>query len=189
MTPCQHCGAQLPPDAAFCPACGTRPGAARRNGGKAIYHYVPHPHIEKRKLKAPKPQPEEGRAKGPIARFNNALAVIITGAVGTMWCAYVFAAIALVSLPDAIKGGTSTLVSWTAQTFLQLVLLSIIIVGQKVESAASETRAADTYKDAEAILKEATEIQSHLLAQDELLAEMIRHLRESGGAAAQPPKA
>lgn len=52
-----------------------------------------------------------------------------------MWCAYLFAAIALISLPKAIKSGDSiTIISWVAQTFLQLVLLSIIMVGQKVQS-------------------------------------------------------
>ena len=44
-----------------------------------------------------------------------------------MWCAYVFAAIALISLPNAIDAGRAALISWIAQTFLQLVLLSIII--------------------------------------------------------------
>ena len=90
-----------------------------------------------------------------------------------MWCAYVFALIALISLPDAIHTGTSALISWIAQTFLQLVLLSIIMVGQKVEGAAADVRADDTYKDAEAILHEALEIQKHLQAQDELLQRLI----------------
>lgn len=65
-------------------------------------------------------------------RFNGWLAVKITAAVSTMTCAYLFAALALVSLPDAIKGGSATLVAWIAQTFLQLVLLSVIMVGQKI---------------------------------------------------------
>src|SRR5450756_2147897 len=69
--------------------------------------------------------------------------------------------------------GTSALISWIAQTFLQLVLLSIIMVGQKVEGAAADTRADDTYKDAEAILHEALEIQKHLEAQDALLQKLI----------------
>ena len=90
-----------------------------------------------------------------------------------MWCAYAFAILAFISLPAAIQAGTSALISWIAQTFLQLVLLSIIMVGQKVEGAASDLRADDTYKDAEAILHEALEIQNHLLAQDELLQKLI----------------
>ena len=69
-----------------------------------------------------------------INAFNARLAAIITNAVATMWCAYIFAALALVSLPVAITGGSATLVAWTAQTFLQLVLLSVIMVGQKAQA-------------------------------------------------------
>ncbi len=135
-----------------------------------IYEQDPHPHIKLRKqpvrrFKAP--------SEGPISRFNTFLGERITRSVGTMWCAYVFALIALISLPDAIHTGTSALISWIAQTFLQLVLLSIIMVGQKVEGAAADVRADDTYKDAEAILHEALEIQKHLQAQDELLQRLI----------------
>ena len=59
-----------------------------------------------------------------------------------MWCAYVFAIIALISLPSAIQSGNSIIIiGWIAQTFLQLVLLPIIIVGQNVQAAASDARA------------------------------------------------
>jgi hypothetical protein len=47
------------------------------------------------------------------------------------------------------------------------------MVGQKVEGAAADARADDTYKDAEAILHEALEIQKHLQAQDVLLQSLI----------------
>lgn len=63
-----------------------------------------------------------------------------------MWCAYIFAAIALISLPSAIKtGDLITIVSWVAQTFLQLVLLSIIMVGQSVSSASVEQKITETH--------------------------------------------
>jgi hypothetical protein len=65
-----------------------------------------------------------------------------------MWCAYAFTIIALISLPDAIKGGRSTLIAWIAQTFLQLVLLSIIMIGQKVAAAGSEKQLQQTYDEA-----------------------------------------
>lgn len=67
------------------------------------------------------------------SKFNAWLAVKITDAVSTMTCAYVFAALAFVSLPEAIHGGVPTLIAWIAQTFLQLVLLSLIMVGQKIQ--------------------------------------------------------
>jgi len=85
--------------------------------------------------------------------FNGWLAVNITNAVGTMWCAYAFTALTLISLPEAIHGGVATLIAWIAQTFLQLVLLSIIMVGQKVQAAAADKQAYQTYKDAEALLE------------------------------------
>ena len=66
-----------------------------------------------------------------ISRFNQKIAAKITNAVSTMWAAYLFAGIALISLPAAIRTGDSlVIVAWVAQTFLQLVLLSIIMVGQ-----------------------------------------------------------
>ena len=76
--------------------------------------------------------------------------------------------------PPAFKTGNSLIiVAWIAQTFLQLILLPIIIVGQNVRAAAADKRAQDTYKDAEAVLHEAIEIQKHLKAQDEVLARLI----------------
>ncbi len=75
-------------------------------------------------------------------RFNAWLAVQITSKVGTMWAAYAFCVLALISLPAAIaSGNTIVIVAWLAQTFLQLVLLPIIIVGQNVQQAANDARA------------------------------------------------
>ncbi len=79
---------------------------------------------------------------GLAGQFNTFLAVNITKAVGSMWCAYAFAALAFVSLPSAIRShDVVVLVSWISQTFLQLVLLSVIMVGQNVLAAASDARA------------------------------------------------
>jgi len=64
-------------------------------------------------------------------------------------------------------------VSWIAQTFLQLVLLSIIIVGQNVQSAAADSRAQATYEDADAVLHTALEIQAHMQAQDEEIRKIV----------------
>ncbi|HEY7960229.1 MAG TPA: hypothetical protein VID20_09230, partial [Sphingomicrobium sp.] len=92
-------------------------------------------------------------------RFNNWLAVSITKVVGTMWCAYAFACLALISLPAAIGGGTATLIAWIAQTFLQLVLLSIIMVGQRIASEKSDRQLEQTYADSEELLKISDSIQ------------------------------
>jgi hypothetical protein len=93
-----------------------------------------------------------------------------------MWCAYIFAIVALIGLPSALRPGGQGIIGWIAQTFLQLVLLSIIIVGQNIAAASSDNRSENTFKDAEAILSEAIEIQKHLQSQDE---ELIVALREA----------
>ena len=107
-------------------------------------------------------------------RFNAWLAVKVTTGVGTMWCAYAFAALAVVSLPSAISSGSAVvLVSWISQTFLQLVLLSVIIVGQNVLAAAADKRSEATFNDADAVLHEAVKIQEHLAAQDKVLNALV----------------
>jgi len=111
--------------------------------------------------------------------FNGRLACWITQGVGTMWCAYAFAALAVVSLPSAIKSGSAvTLVSWISQTFLQLVLLSIIIVGQNVLAAASDKRAEATYEDGDAVLHTSLDIQHHLEAQDAQIEKILGEIRQ-----------
>jgi len=103
-----------------------------------------------------------------VEGFNAKLAVILTNVVGSMACAYVFCVIALISLPAILTSanfvpkstfpswlvsvGLIALVAWVAQTFLQLVLLSVIMVGQGVQGAASDARAVNTYNDTVAIL-------------------------------------
>jgi hypothetical protein len=91
-------------------------------------------------------------AMGEVEGFNAKFAVLITRLVGTMWCAYLFGVIALIGLGPALKPGGEGIIAWIAQTFLQLVLLSVIMVGQNVQALASDARSANTYKDAEAIL-------------------------------------
>ena len=141
-----------------------------------LYEHTPHPRIAERRSSGPVKVVDQMPASTPAARFNSWLAVKITTGVGTMWCAYAFALLALISLPDAIRSGKPAIISWIAQTFLQLVLLSIIIVGQNIQSAASDQRAANTYKDAEAVLHETLEIQQHLLAQDAAIESILTHL-------------
>lgn len=94
-----------------------------------------------------------------------------------MWAAYTFAVLALISLPAAIgTGEVRVIVDWVAQTFLQLVLVSVIIVGQNQQSAKAEQRAEATYKDATALLHEVQQLQQHLSHQDAEIQELRRLL-------------
>ena len=91
--------------------------------------------------------------------FNKQVALFVTEQVGTMSCAYLFALIALISLPEALSSEDPLeIVSWIAETFLQLVLLSIIIVGQNIQSEIAEEQAQTDRETLVAIKKLAEEI-------------------------------
>jgi hypothetical protein len=142
-----------------------------------IFDYVPHPRMETRKQTGP-PKVAAAVAQvhgpGPIGRVNAAIGLKLTLIVGTMWCAYLFTLLALVSLPAALGTGDKIIiVAWIAQTFLQLVLLPIIIVGQNVQAAAADARSQATYDDAAAVLEEAKQIQAHLAAQDTAIEQIL----------------
>jgi len=142
-----------------------------------LYEHVPHLHLEERRKRGPVTVDSQRKRHSPIARFNTRIGLIITIAVGSMWCAYLFTLLALISLPSAWSTGDKIIiVAWIAQTFLQLVLLPIIIVGQNVQAAAADGRSQQTYKDAEAILHECLELQAHLTAQDRVLVAALQQL-------------
>jgi hypothetical protein len=126
-----------------------------------------------------------------IVAFNNKLAARITSMVSTMWCAYIFAAIALISLPEAIKSGnTVVIVAWIAQTFLQLVLLSIIMVGQNVQSTRVELQISETHTASLGefeLAKEARSIANQELKEiREMSAEVHRVLLDIEGKLSNP---
>ena len=153
-----------------------------------IYQYERHPRVEELKVGRPVKTRDVRRLNHPnfLVRFNARFGLLITVTVGTMWTAYVFTALALFALPDAVKQGTYFIVVWLSSSFLQLVLLPIIIVGQNIQAKAADKRSEETYKDAEAVLKEAEQIQQHLLAQDEAIAGILHRLEGRFGA---PPPA
>ncbi len=141
------------------------------------FRYVPHPHIEERKKTGP-PTVAGAIAKvhgpGLVGRINAKVGLKITLVVGTMWAAYLFTLLALVSAPTAFSSGDKLIiVAWIAQTFLQLVLLPIIIVGQNVQAAAADARSQATYDDAAAVLEEAKQIQLHLATQDDAIEKIL----------------
>lgn len=106
----------------------------------------------------------------PMGRFNTRVAVTVTKTVGSMWCAYAFALLALVSFPAAISTHDPiVIVAWIAQTFLQLVLLPIIIVGQNVQAAASDARAESDHETLIAIHTLTVEVHAIAERQTDIL--------------------
>ena len=100
-------------------------------------------------------------------RVNKKVAVAITKYVGTMTCFWLFCLLALCSLPYVlslfsafsgvfpgwlIKASILTLIAWIAQTFLQLVLLPSIMVGQNLQNVAADARSTKTFEDVETVL-------------------------------------
>jgi len=172
-----------------------------------LFTHKVHPRIEQRRAEAPTKVAEQHRADTGYQRFNKRLAVTITSNVGTMTSAYLFCVLALLSLPAVlsafsvfsgvfpaplVKASLIALIAWIAQTFLQLVLLPIIIVGQNVQAEASDKRAEATYLDADAVLHEALQIQAHLEAQDAAIERILTTLSTRGpdggaSAAGGPP--
>lgn len=150
----------------------------------SAFQYVPHRHAAEREKSGPVTTEETARSMsggGRLGRLNAALGLRITTIVGTMSCAYLFTVLALVSAPSAFASANAlVIVAWIAQTFLQLVLLPIIIVGQNVQAESSDRRSKATFDDATMILAEVRQLQAHLLAQDQELARLRAQLSPGG---------
>jgi len=173
------------------------PGAPRRErrisspGHRAAYQAAKDaPAEHKPELITSRSVAPQVHGAGTIGQFNTWLAVNVTRRVGTMWAAYVFTLIAIgggvaVVTQNALLTALSILIS---QTFLQLVLLPIIIVGQNVISASQDARAeADhlTLTTLHAINVQQLkmlEVQEEMLKQQREILDMLQHKNTTPGA-------
>ena len=88
---------------------------------------------------------------GPLDKTG----MFITRIVGTMIAAILFTVLAIISLPAALATHDKIIiVSWVAQTFLQLVLLPIILVGQNIQGKHTETMADEEFKTTQTTYKD-----------------------------------
>lgn len=144
-----------------------------------LYVHVPRVHAPQKVTRA--------KAEQALTGFNMKIAVVITKGLGTMICAYIFAILAIIGFPGF--GATSTqYVQWVSQTFIQLVALSVLAVGQQVLSKHGELMAEEQYKTTMSTYHDIEQIMQHLSAQDaELLrhAKMMMHLLEKNGISLQ----
>jgi hypothetical protein len=131
------------------------------------------------------------KAEQAAAGINTRLAVGLTKGVGTMWTAYSFAVLAIIGLLailNLLNPLVALLVAWASQTFLQLVFLPIILVGQNVLGRKAELQAEEQFRTTTSAYHDIEEIMKHLQAQDaELLrhAHMLMHLLEKNGISLQ----
>jgi hypothetical protein len=74
-------------------------------------------------------------------KISERIALKITMWVGTMICAGLFAVISIISLPAALATRDPVIiVQWTSGAFLQLVLLSILMIGGNLAAKAGDAR-------------------------------------------------
>jgi hypothetical protein len=146
----------------------------------SLFQHNPFPH---------KPQNVnvQHKAEQEASGVNTRIAVGLTKSVGTMWTAYSFAVLAIVGLL-AILGWlppiVALLVVWASQTFIQLVMLPILSVGQNVLGRHAELMAEEQFNTTMNTYHGIEEIMQHLSAQDaELLrnTKMLVHLLSAAG--------
>ncbi len=132
---------------------------------RVLFRHEPHPHIPQKVTIA--------KAEQALTGFNMKIAVAITKGLGTMICAYIFAILAIIGFPGF--GATPTqYVQWVSQTFIQLVALSVLAVGQQVLSKQGELMAEEQFHTTMSSYHDIEQIMQHLCAQD---AELLRHTK------------
>lgn len=124
-----------------------------------------HPHLKARREQGPIKVADQHKTSNWYSRFNARIALGITVAVGSMTCAWLFGLLAVAGLPTALQPGNIGLLFWFSSDFLQLTLLSVILVGQNLQAKASDKRAEQTYNDVELLLHELRELKTMLAAQ------------------------
>ena len=133
--------------------------------------HTPFPHHKPRNVN------EQHKAELEASGVNTRIAVGLTKSVGTMWTAYSFAVLAIIGLL-AILGWLPALVAllvvWASQTFIQLVMLPILSVGQNVLGRHAELMAEEQFNTTMNTYHHIEEIMHHLSAQD---AELLKHTK------------
>jgi len=113
--------------------------------------------------------------------LNGRIAASLTKVVGTMWAFYV----AIIFQFGWIGLAQAGILKFDPYPFafllflsslIQLILMFVIMVGQEVLGTKGDQRAAQTYEDAEVVLRERLRLQKHLTAQDQVLISIVDRL-------------
>jgi hypothetical protein len=143
-----------------------------------LYHYKKHWYF---------PRSSVTLHKQERTSLNDRIALWLTKNIGTMVCAYLFAALAICGFPG-FHATTQQYVQWLSQTFIQLTMLSVIMVGQRVMGRAQELQAEETYKASLRICHDNAEILQHmreqdteLLKQSDMIAQLLLLAQTKGG--------
>lgn len=145
----------------------------RRPGRERPFTYTLHPH---RPLNSNALQKREQDQGG----WNTRIAVWLTTKTGTMETAYIFALLSLIgllALLGILPPILTLLVPWFSQTFLQLCLLPVIMVGQNVLSRKNELLAEQQFQTTEKVYHDMEQTLLSLQAVHSTLAQHDRLLR------------
>lgn len=139
----------------------------------SLFQHQRHPH-------KPVNVNEKHRQEQCEAGINQRIAVMLTKCVGSMECAYIFTGIAIIGLLgllNLLNPIVYLLMQWLSQQFLQLVLLSVIMVGQSVLGRKQAMQADEQFNFTEKSYHDIEQIMTHLSKQDDELLEQSRMIR------------
>lgn len=114
-------------------------------------------------------------AEQSVAGFNTKIAIAITKGMGTMICAYIFAILAIIGFPGW-QATPTQYVQWVSQTFIQLVALSVLAVGQSMLGRHAELMAEEQFETTQRSYHDIEQIIEHLNKQDEKILEILEKL-------------
>lgn len=124
-----------------------------------LFKHHPHPH---------KPVNVNVQHRAERQGINDRIAIVLTNGVASMWCAYAFVVLAILGFPG-LHASPTQYVQWVSQTFIQLVMLSVIMVGQGLLGRHQELMAEEQYTTTEKTYHDIEQIMLHLQAQDQEL--------------------
>jgi hypothetical protein len=131
---------------------------------ETLFHHTRHPHTPRNVNELHKNEQEQGG-------INARLAVAITNGVATMTCAYVFLAVAIIGFPG-FHATPNQYVQWISQTVIQLVMLSLLAVQQRMVGRHQELMATEQFNTTMMGTHNTQQIIQHLDEQDK---ELLRH--------------
>jgi cytochrome c biogenesis factor len=117
-------------------------------------------------------------AEQAAAGINQKIAIVLTKIVGTMACAYVFTLLAIVGFPNLLGPNAAQYVQWISQTFIQLTMLSVIMVGQGLLGRKQELQAEESFQTTMKTYHDLEQAMEHLNAQDQELQKQTSMLLE-----------
>jgi hypothetical protein len=111
-----------------------------------------------------------------VQQLNEKIALKVTNFVGSMTCAYIFCGLALYGLSGVDFHNPFQIVQWISQTFLQLVLLSVIMIGTNIVGEKAEKRAEEDHENIIAEFDEIKELHNDAHIQFEEIKDMHRDM-------------